>query len=309
MAASEMSAVKTLMPPTTAPRETLSPRRWLTLPAILYLIILTQIPVLFTLYYSTLNWNILRPDRITNVGLGNYPRVVQDVNFWPIISNTIELTVSVLLVTLVLGMILALLLNRSFPGRGILRTLLITPFLVMPTVAAVLWKNVLMNPAFGLLSSTMAVFGLPRVDWLATYPMYSVIAVIAWQWTPFMMLILLAGLQSLPGDQLESAQIDGAGLWQIFRYIVLPHLRRYIEIAVLMEVLFILSIFGEIFVTTSGGPGTATTNLAYDIYQEAFQRRNIGLASALGVYAVIFANIVVALFIRILRRGESEGAA
>jgi sorbitol/mannitol transport system permease protein len=284
----------------------LSLRRLLPTPAIIFMILVTQIPLLFTLSYSLERWNLLRPDRRAMIGISNYLNIVQDSDFWTILLNTLQLTFAVVGVTLVVGMGLALLLNREFFGRGLVRTLLITPFLLMPTVSAVLWKNVLFNPAFGLIAAVAALFGLPRPDPLATAPMLSVIIIIAWQWTPFMMLILLAGLQSLDHEQIEAARIDGAGGWLLFRFIILPHLRRYIELAVLMETLFVLSIFGEIFVTTSGGPGIQTTNLSYGIFQEAFQRWNIGRASALGIYAIILANIVMIFFVRVLRRGQKE---
>ncbi|GAB4517901.1 MAG: sugar ABC transporter permease [Anaerolineae bacterium] len=282
-------------------------RTHLPFPAILFMVVITQVPLLFTLRYSFERWNLLRPERRADIGLRNYPRILEDADFWTIIGNTVVLTLSVVVTTLILGMLLALLLNRDFPLRGLVRTLLITPFLIMPTVSAVLWKNVLFNPAFGLLSSVFALLGLSRVDMLAQNAMLSIIIIMMWQWTPFMMLILLAGLQSLDGEQIEAAQIDGAGPLRIFRYVILPHLTRYIELAVLMLTLFILSEFGIIFVTTSGGPGIQTTNLSYSIYQEAFQRWNIGSASAMGVYAIILANIVVLLFVQVLRRGRAEG--
>ena len=280
--------------------------RCLVSPAILYLIILTQIPLVVTLYYSTQQWNLLRPDRRAFIGLENYSIVIENPDFWPVLWITLLLTLSVVLLTLVFGFILALLLNRPFFGRGLARTLLITPFLIMPTVAAVLWKNVLFNPAFGLFSSSLASLGFDRIDWLADFPLASVTCIVVWQWTPFMMLILLAGLQSLPREQLEAGRIDGAGPISTLRYITLPHLKRYIEIAILLEVLFILSVFGVIFVTTSGGPGTATTNLAYHIYKEAFERWNIGRASTLGVLAIVLANLVVLLFLRVLRDNTRE---
>ncbi len=284
----------------------LSLRRLLPTPAIIFMILVTQIPLFFTLSYSLERWNLLRPERRAMIGINNYLNIVQDSDFWTILLNTLQLTFAVVAVTLVVGMGLALLLNREFFGRGLVRTLLITPFLLMPTVSAVLWKNVLFNPAFGLIAAVAVLLGLPRPDPLATAPMLSVIIIIAWQWTPFMMLILLAGLQSLDHEQIEAARIDGAGGWLLFRFIILPHLRRYIELAVLMETLFVLSIFGEIFVTTSGGPGIQTTNLSYGIFQEAFQRWNIGRASALGIYAIILANIVMIFFVRVLRRGQKE---
>jgi sorbitol/mannitol transport system permease protein len=284
-------------------------RSWLLRPAIIYLIIVTQVPFLMTLYFSTSNWNLLRPARTAFIGLRNYLQPFQNSEFLVILGNTLVLTLSVVVLSLAFGLLLAMLLNRSFPGRSVLRTLLITPFLIMPTVTAVIWKNVLLNPAFGLIASLSVLLGGPRVDWLAQYAMQAVIVIVIWEWTPFMMLILLAGLQSLPQEPLEAARIDGANFLGLFRHIILPFLTRYIEIAVLLETLFVLSIFGEIFVTTSGGPGIATTNLAYDIYMEAFQRWNIGRASALGVFAVILANIVVTLFLRVLRHDSGEKGA
>ncbi len=282
-------------------------RRLLPIPTILFMIVVTQIPLIFTLGFSLERWNLLRPQRRKFLGIDNYPDVLSDPDFVTIIVNTLIITISVVIVTLILGMFLALLLNRDFMGKGIVRTMLITPFLIMPTVSAVLWKNVLFNPAFGLLAAVAASLGLPRPDMLQDYPMFSVIVVIVWQWTPFMMLILLAGLQSLAHDQIEAAQIDGGGPLVLFRYIILPHLQRYIELAVLMETLFILSVFGVIFVLTSGGPGIQTTNLSYGIYQEAFQRWDIGESSAMGVFAIVLANIVVLAFVRVLRRGQDEG--
>ena len=222
-----------------------------------------------------------------------------------ILWNTLVLSLSVVIITFVVGTLFALLLNRPFRGQGIARTLLISPFLVMPVVTAVLWKNVLLHPVFGISSFLTGLIGLPAIDWLAQYAMASIIAIVSWQWIPFVMLILLAGLQSLPESILEAAHIDGAGGLALFRYIVLPHLMRYIEIALLLEVIFILNIFGEIFVVTSGGPGIATTNLPFEIYKEAFLRWNVSRASAFGVLAVILANLVVLLFLRVLR-GENS---
>ena len=293
---------------TGVPREkkVFAARRLLPLPTILFMVVVTQIPLLFTLRYSLERWNLLRPERRKYLGFENYPDVLTDSDFLRIIQNTLVITVAVVIVTLILGMLLALLLNREFPGKGIVRTMLITPFLIMPTVSAVLWKNVLFNPAFGLLASLASMLGFSRPDMLQDHAMISVIIVIVWQWTPFMMLILLAGLQSLSRDQIEAAQIDGGGPLVLFRYIILPHLQRYIELAVLMETLFILSVFGVIFVLTSGGPGIQTTNLSFGIYQEAFQRWDIGEASVMGIYAIILANIVVLVFVQVLRRGREE---
>jgi len=284
-------------------------RQWLLRPAILYLIVLTQIPVLFSLAYSFSNWNLLRPDRTRFVGLQNFGDFLNNPDMLTILRNTLVFAISVVLLSLIFGMILALLLNRQFAGRGIARTLLITPFLIMPTVSAVMWKNMLFNPVFGLISSFLASIGGPRVDWINSYAMMSIVIIVVWEWTPFMMLILLAGLQSLSQEHIEAAQIDGAGPIEVFIYIVIPHLRRYIEIGVLLQVLFVLNIFGEIFVTTSGGPAIETTTLTFDIYKEAFLRWNIGRASAYGVFAVILANIVIFVFLRVIRPANQSSEA
>jgi len=276
-------------------------RKFISAPTLLILIIITQIPFALALYYSFQNWNLLRPGNIQWIGFRNYARAFENPDFLEILWNTVVLSLSVVIITFVLGMAFALLLNRPFLGRGIARTLLISPFLVMPVVTAVLWKNVLLNPAFGLATFFLDLFGLPPIDWLAHYAMPSVIAAVSWQWIPFVMLILLAGLQSLPESTLEAANLDGASGFSLFRYIILPHLRTFIEIALLMEVLFVLNIFGQIFVMTSGGPGIATTNLPFEIYKEAFLRWNVSRAAAFGVLAVILANIIVLLFLRVLR--------
>lgn len=273
------------------------------------MVILTQLPLVFTLVYSLSNWNMLRPDRTRFVGLNNYLNFFQDSDVLAILGNTLVFSISVVLLSLIFGMALALLVNRQFIGRGFARTLLITPFLIMPTVSAVMWKNMLLNPAYGLISTLLVSLGGPRISWLGDFPMMSLIVIVTWQWMPFMMLILLAGLQSVDNEWYEAAQIDGAGAGNIFLHITLPHLTRYIEIAVLLETLFVLNIFGEIFVTTTGGPGIETTTLTFNIFLEAFSRWNIGRASAYGVIAVILANIITLFFIRIIRGSQDKAAA
>ena len=282
-------------------------RRILMWPALIYMILVTQVPLLYTLRYSFERWNMNRPDRRGFTGFDNYIDVITDADFWAILKNTMGLTGAVVAITFLLGFMFALLLNRDFPGRGVVRTLLITPFLVMPTVSAVVWKNVLLDPSFGFITKLAESVGLGTPDFLGDFPMASVIVIVIWQWMPFMMLILLAGLQSLSYEQVEAAQIDGASPLGILKAVILPHLRRYIEIAVLMEILFILSVFGVIFITTTGGPGIQTTNLSYAIYDEAFSSRDIGDASTMGIYAIVVANIVVALFVQVLRHGTEEG--
>jgi sorbitol/mannitol transport system permease protein len=189
-------------------------------------------------------------------------------------------------------------------GQGIVRILVISPFFVMPTVSALVWKNIFMDPVNGLFAHLWKFFGAVPIEWLSQKSMQSIIMIVSWQWLPFATLILLTAVQSLDREQLEASEIDGAKPLQRFRYIVLPHLARAITIVVLIQTIFLLSIFAEIFVTTGGAFGTKT--LSYLIFQRVLESQNIGLGSAGGIYAVILANIVAIFLMRIV--GKNLGA-
>jgi sorbitol/mannitol transport system permease protein len=270
-------------------------RRAPLLPALILAILLTQIPFLFTLWYSFRSWNLLRPGSDRFVGLENYGKVFTDDLFRNAVINTIVMTASTVILSLVLGTALAVLLDKVFPGRSIVRTLLITPFLVMPAAGALLWKTSFYSPVFGLINWALSPFGVGNVDWVSTFPMTSIVIVLTWQWTPFMMLILLAGLQSQSPDILEAARVDGANAWQTFWTITLPHLRQFIDLSVLLATIFIVQTFDAIFMITQGGPGQATTNLPYFIYLQAFRAFDVGEAAAAGVIVVV-ATIIIATF-------------
>jgi sorbitol/mannitol transport system permease protein len=287
-----------------------SRRRWQRrlplLPALVFAIVVTQLPFLATLVISTLHWNILRPGELGFAGLSNYLLVFTDARLRAAVLNTVVLTASVVLLSVVLGLTLAVLLDRRFPGRGVARTLLIAPFLVMPVAAALLWKHAIYNPTYGLLNGVLNwVAGLfggtgPTIDWVSTFPMTAIVVALVWQWTPFMMLILLAGLQSQPGDVLEAAKVDGASGLQTFRYMTLPHLRQYIELGVLLGTVYIVQTFDHIFTITQGGPGSATTNLPYEIYLTTFRKYEYGEASAAGVVVVIGTIIIATYSLRLI---------
>jgi sorbitol/mannitol transport system permease protein len=271
-------------------------RRAPLLPALIFMIIVTQLPFVGTLVISFMNWNAYYPDDIGFAGVDNFVTVVTDVNTRNAILTTIVLTVSVVLVSLILGTLIALLLDRAFLGRGIVRTLMITPFLIVPVAAALLWKHALYNPSYGLFNGLLrGIFGAgaPQPDWISDMPLTSVVAALVWQWTPFMMLIILAGLQGRPLDVIEAARIDGCSAWQIFRYMTFPHLRQYLELGALLGSIYIVQNFDAVFTITSGGLGTA--NLPYTIYQTFFQAHDYGQASAAGVVVVI-ASIIIATF-------------
>ncbi|GJF22257.1 sugar ABC transporter permease [Streptomyces flaveolus] len=277
-------------------------RAWATraplLPALIFMIAVTQLPFVATLVISLFDWNALYPDARHFTGLANYGDVLTDPDLRTSVWTTILLTVAVVLASLVLGLALALLLDRRFKGRGVVRTLLIAPFLVVPVAAALLWKHVLYNPEYGLLNGLLHYVGGPQPDWISNTPLLAVEASLVWQWTPFMMLILLAGLQSRDQQQIEAARVDGASDWQIFVHLTLPHLRRYLELGALLGSIYIVQNFDAVFTLTSGGLGTA--NLPYTVYQSFYQAHENGLASAAGVLVVIGSIIIATFALRVV---------
>jgi sorbitol/mannitol transport system permease protein len=267
-------------------------RRAPLLPALIFMVILTQLPFLATLVISTFSWNSLVPETREFVGLENYKTVFTDPALRQAVWNTIIFTVGVVGISLVLGMLIAVLLDRKFLGRGLVRTMMITPFLVVPIAAALIWKHALLNPTYGLINGVITwvwkLFGdttPPQPDWITNWPKMAIIAALVWQWTPFMMLLLLAGLQSQAREPLEAAKVDGATPWQTFKFVTLPHMRTYIELSILLGSIYIVQNFDAVFTITSGGLGTA--NLPYAVYNTFFTGHEYGQASAMGVLVVI----------------------
>jgi sorbitol/mannitol transport system permease protein len=275
-------------------------RRLPLLPAFIYVFLLTQIPFVLTIYYSFFSWNLLKEGSFQFAGLDNYTRLITNESIRTAILNTVILTVSVIAISVVLGMGVAMLLNSEVWGKGFMRTLMIAPFLIMPTAGALIWKDTLLNPLFGLLPYLLSPFGLGRVDWVNRFPMATVVAVEVWRWTPFMMLIILAGLQSQNPEVLEAARVDGANPLQAFRRITLPLVRPFIELGALLGSLFVVQTYDSIFMLTYGGPGEDTTNIPFLLYLVAFQGYSIGQASAIGVVAVIITILVATFALRTL---------
>ncbi|SON58106.1 Trehalose transport system permease protein SugA [Hartmannibacter diazotrophicus] len=269
-------------------------------PAVILLFLWMIVPLAMTLYFSFLRYNLLMPGMEEWTGFFNYEFFVTDPAFSTAIANTLILVGGVLAITIVGGILFGLLLDQPFYGRGIVRLMVIAPFFVMPTVSALVWKNMMMHPVYGIFAWIARTFGLQPVDWLSSVPLFSIIMIVAWQWLPFATLILLTALQSLDSEQKEAAEMDGAGFVSRFIYIVLPHLSRAITVVVLIETIFLLSVFAEILVTTGGGPGTQTTNLTYLVYTQALLQYDVGGASAGGIIAVILANIVAIFLIRMI---------
>ena len=269
-------------------------------PAVVLLLGWMLIPLSLTLYFSFLRYNLLMPGMEEWTGLTNYRYFLTDPAFFDALINTLVLVGGVLAITVIGGTLLALLLDQPFWGQGIVRVLVIAPFFVMPTVSALVWKNMFMNPVNGLFAWLFKLVGAQPFDWLSQAPLFSIILIVSWQWLPFATLILLTALQSLDSEQIEAAEMDGAKPVSRFFWIMLPHLARAITVVVLIQTIFLLSVFAEILVTTNGGPGTATTNLTYLVYVQSLLQFDVGGGSAGGVVAIILANIVAIFLMRMI---------
>jgi len=274
----------------------------LKLPAIVLLLLWSIVPLAMTLWFSFQHYNLLNPGEERWTGIENYRFLVTDPGLGAAIGNTLLIVGSVLVITVCFGTLLAVLFDQDFFGRGVARVLMIAPFFVMPTVSALIWKNMLMHPANGVISFVLTSVGLEPIDWFSQAPLASIIIIVAWQWLPFAALILLTAIQALDPERKEAARMDGAGPFSMFFFIIIPHLARAISVVVMIETLFLLAVFAEIFVTTAGGPGLASTNLAFLIYRYALLEYDVGAASAGGVLAIVLANVVAAFLVRAIAK-------
>ena len=288
------------------PRTATQRERWLRrlplLPALIYVVVVTQIPFVVTLWYSFQNYFWDQPGGATFAGFRNYTTAFTNAAFRGSLLRSVVMTASSVIIAMVLGVVFAILLDRKFFGRGVVRTLIITPFLIMPAAAALVWAGPMLDPTFGLVNYLLQPFGVHHVAWLSSDALISVIAVMVWQWTPFMTLIVLAGLQSQPPDTLEAAKVDGAGALATFRELTLPHLRPYIELGILLGSIYLVNSFDAVRLMTNGGPGTSTTNLPFYLYQQVNYAFDVGGAAAAGVITVILTIIVATFALRLFAR-------
>jgi sorbitol/mannitol transport system permease protein len=277
-------------------------------PSVVILLVWMIVPLALTLWYSFQHYVLTSPMHGTILdngfndftGWSNYYYFITDPSFIQAFINTIILVVAVLAITVVGGILLGLMLDQPIFGQGIVRILVISPFFVMPPVAAVLWKHELMNPTWGVFAEISRAFGQQPIDWFATMPLFSIILIVAWQWLPFATLILLTALQSLSEEQKEAAEMDGANFINRFVYIILPHMARAITVVILIQTIYLLGVYAEILVTTGGGPGYASTNLPFLIYRIGVLSSDVGGGAAGGIIAVILANIVAIFLLRIV---------
>jgi|TARA_B110000003_G_scaffold234741_1_gene238593 sorbitol/mannitol transport system permease protein len=299
--------------------------RLLQAPAVLLLLVWMLVPLSMTLYFSFIRYvlnSLNRPEwtspSLSNWrGFGNYNYVLDAKDFWFAVQNSVLIVGGILFFTVILGLSIAVLINKTFPGRGIVRVLLISPFFVMPAVSGVLWINMILDPVLGLNGiavealnnlvkdlKELPIFGgffslwpeLTPISFRATQTSaYAVIIMVTWQWTPFAVLIFMTSLQSEDQQQKEAAVLDGATSWAQFRYMTLPHLARPIAIVVMIQSIFHLSLYAEIEIVSRGN---GNKNLPYLIGE--FANNNIGAASATGIFAVILANIIAIFLLRMV---------
>lgn len=277
------------------------------LPALLAVLLVTQLPFVITLYYSLFRWNLVSTQEPRFVWFRNFTSVAGDPIFHKAILNTAVMTVSIVIMSLILGTLLAAGLNREFRGRAIARTLAITPFFLMPVAAALFWKTGIYDPTFGILGWLSDGLGFGRVNWLSQNPKLAIIILTTWQWTAFALLIIQAGMQSFPTEVNEAAAVDGAGRYFVFRYLMLPHLRPFLELTGLLTAMYVLENFAAIALLTNGGPAYASTNLSYYVYIKAFSDFDLGRASALGLITLIIAIALVVPMLRIVSGIFKEG--
>jgi len=274
-------------------------RRLPLLPALLVMIVLTQVPFVMSIWYSLTDWKVIPPGPREFVGFDNYVELVSDKFFRDAVWVSVQMTVAPVLGALALGAAFAVLLDRKFFGQGLVRTLIITPFLLMPVVVGLVWKNQMFHGLYGVFNWVIEQLGFSSVEWVSRYPTFSIAAVLIWQWTPFMMLIMLAGLQSQPADVLEAAKVDGTSSWGTFRQLTIPHLRPYMELGILLGTIYLIQVYDQIAVMTGGGPGS--TNVPYFVFQRSIGGGwEFGQASSYSIVVVIASIAIATVALRVL---------
>lgn len=284
------------------------------LPAIIVVAVMTQVPFILTLVYSTLRWNLARPDLpIKFVGIQNYirtlgiPRFPEVPEFYSTLWQTVLITVSSLALCTVVGFLLSVLLDNKIPAVNVARTLILGPFFVMSTASGVIWKTTIFNTTFGWYGVLAKALGLAPVDLLSYHPLPVIIFLFSWQWIPFFVLVMLAGLQGIPLDLNDSMRIDGTNWFQSTFLVKLPLIGNHIRVAIMLGLIFIVKEFGLILVTTAGGPGTRSYTLPYEVYMTVFNASDVGRASTQAVLTVIVTLLAVNLLYRSIRRRRAEG--
>jgi multiple sugar transport system permease protein len=285
--------------------------RWVILlllgPSILYLLAMSVYPTVYSLWLSVHNYTIYRPDMVSFAGLDNFTELLDKEVFAQSFWVTILFSLFSVTLEFGLGLAVAVLLDRKMAGIGLLRTLLIVPVLISPVGMGLTFRYIL-APTYGLLTYLLQSAGIPTADWMAstTWALPAVILVDVWQWTPFVTLILLSGMQSVSVEVVEAAELDGLTEWQKLWHIVLPLIRPVAMVVLLIRLIDSIRVFDMIFVLTRGGPGTSTEVLSIYSYVTGFTEGDMGSAAALAWVTVAFVNILVFFFLRALARTEGS---
>jgi sorbitol/mannitol transport system permease protein len=275
------------------------------LPAVIVVAVMTQLPFILSIIFSTLRWILTRPDlKITFVGLHNYIYYFTNLDFYSVLWQTVELILIVLILCTVFGILFALLLDHKIPGINIARTLILGPFFIMSTVSGVVWKTTILNTTFGWYGVIFKFFGLKPVDLLSTHPIAVIAVLFVWQWMPFFVLVLLAGLQSISEEVLDSAKVDGANWFQSTFKVKIPMITTHFAVAVMLGLVFIVKEFALILTTTAGGPGTSSYTLPYYVYMTIFSGSNVGQSSTLSVITVVLFLIIVNVVWRFIQKRQ-----
>ncbi|MEA2584462.1 MAG: multiple sugar transport system permease protein, partial [Thermomicrobiales bacterium] len=278
----------------------------LLLPSLAFLVAMTVIPTVYSLWLSMRQYNLSRPDLAHWVGLRNYQQQLQDDLFWKALNVSLTFTVSVLVLEFVLGFLIATLLDRKMRGMGFVRTLFVIPVFASPVAMGLTWRY-MYQPGYGLINFVLEAVGLPRVNWLASvdWAMPAVVIVDVWQWTPFVALILLAGMQSISTEIAEAAELDGLTKWQYMMRMVIPLIRPVVVVIGLIRLIDALKTFDLIYIITRGGPGTATYSLPLHAYSIGFASFLMGKSAAIAWIIVIVINIFTIVFLRILAKDQA----
>jgi len=272
-------------------------------PAVIVVAVMTQVPFILTLIYSTLRWNLARPDlRITFAGIDNYLYFLKNPEFYSIVWQTILLTVVALILCTVGGFLMSILLDHAIPGINVARTLILGPFFVMSTASGVIWKTTILNTTFGWYGVILKALGFTPVDLLSYHPIPLIAVLFVWQWMPFFVLVILAGLQSIPSDVVDSMKVDGTNWLQSTFLVKLPMISVHIRVAIMLGLIFIVKEFGLILVTTAGGPGTRSYTLPFYVYMQIFSGSNVGRAGALATMTVILTLIAINILYKSIKR-------
>jgi sorbitol/mannitol transport system permease protein len=279
------------------------------IPGIIMVAVVTQVPFLLTLIYSTLRWNLARPDLpVKFYGFKNYwyflriqdwPQIPE---FYSIVWQTILITFCALALCTIVGFLLALLLDHAIPGVNIARTLILGPFFVMSTASGVIWKTTILNTTFGWYGVIAKFLGFTPVDLISYHPIAVIVFLFSWRWMPFFVLMMLAGLQSIPEEIVDSMEVDGTNWWQGTFLVKLPLIRKHISVAMMLGLIFLVKEFGLILVTTAGGPGTSSYTLPYAVYMQVFNASNVGRAGALAVITVVLTLIGINVLFKSIQK-------